>query len=291
MRTLAIVCLVVALLAVAQGCSRGFPLPEGTSVLFRSERTHAVNAMEQQAMLFEDGTHVLLTDSIFDIDALRIADLAAGTVTRIEIPKQGFDTFQPAPGGIIVFEGGFPASHHVLLVSPTGQVKKLELLELWLGQIDNYGPIEAASARMQSLAAAGELDGLTEIIEHPVDGRAPRTIGFINDRYYLSVNEANERDLPTLRAHSTGTYTWDATAVHDPDTTASVLQFTVTRNPFVSYAGDSDNRNITRIDVAREGVTVRSIDLSVGFYHHAMVVGDRLYIVGDDIVYVPLNEL
>lgn len=285
--------LIAALIALLlAACGRQSRAPEGVEVLHPSTLRETVNAADQLSALFPDGQRALITQGIFEIQRLFLVDLAAGRVTPIPLPsKQTFDDFAVVPEGVLLFTRTGPQEPRVALVTPAGELRALELIEVWLGQIGNYAPIEGAATRMNELLAAGELEGLTEIREIAVEGGDARPVGFLNDRYYIAINFANERDLPTLRAHATESYTRDRATLAEPSYPG--LRFEVTRSPFVDMAGSSDNRNITRVEIYRDEALVKRVELplSSGFYHRAVVIGDRLYLIGEGVLYVELAPL
>lgn len=284
---------VILLVAGAGGMTgcRNTAQAGGIQTLHASTLRHTINDKLTLAALFSDGHHVLLTNSLFETSRLYLADLQAGTVKNIPIERMHFFMFLPVEAGVLVDPGDADKTNSVLLVTPDGQTSKLSSLDLNVRQIGNYAPIDAAAERVQQLVKDGQLDNLTaiRIIRLSDTGPLPaRPYAFMNDRYVVQINHANERDLPSLQAQSATEYTVNVSELPEPKYTG--LHIEVERAPYHDLAGGTDNRNILKITISRGGQVVGEYPLK-GFYYYALVVGSRLYIVGDGIRFLNLSQL
>lgn len=267
---------------------------EGVETLHRSPLSHITNDKLTMAAPFPGGRHYLLTSSIFAIDRLFLVDLEEGTVETIRVKKTKFFRFVPIDDGVLVDTGSGTEGKSdppILLVTVDGAVRYLEQIDINVGMQDNYDRIVDEAARVSKLLEAGELDNLKEIRVISIEREglsAPRLTAFMNDRYFISINEANERDQPRLRAHATASYTVDNSWLPTPE--HPDLEFQIERRPFHLFAGTTDNRSISEVRIYRGDDLVGEYKLKL-LYFYALVVGDRLYLVGDSVRYVELGGL
>jgi hypothetical protein len=273
------------------GCRATDEETTGLQTLHASTLSRVTNDRLSLAALFPDQHHLLLTDSLFNIRKLHLADLQSGTVKTIPIKPMNYFRLLPVGDGIIVDPGGADQTHQVLFVTPDGQTSQRASLDLNVLQFGNYAPIAAEAEQLDDLLQAGQLENLTEvqvILMSESGPLPPRPLAFLNDQYLIRINHANERDLPRLQAHSTSQYTLDYSEIADP--TYPGLDIQVQRAPYHDLAGISDNRNIQKITISRDGQPLAEYEFTK-LYHYALVFDDRLYLAGEGIVYIELNRL
>lgn len=281
----------LALGALLFGCgSRDLDRDSGLQTLHASTLSHTVSDGPQIAALFADGRRAVVVDSILGkVNTIYFADLQAGTVKPIKTGGIEMHTFVPA--GDRVFAAGVGPDQQVWEIDDAGTMRSMQTLSLVLYTIGDYDRIAAQHAQMLALIEQGALDDLVEVqfLKFDARGNVGTYIdGFFNDTYFISINAANERDLATLRARTNRTIVNDYTSFAAPQ--APDLQIEVERQPYVDFAGATNTQNITRIVVRRDAEAVASFELK-GMYHDAVVVNDRLYVIGESIKYLDLKTL
>jgi hypothetical protein len=269
-------------------------------MLHNSTFSHVKNNSDQTAMVFANGTTVLVADNIWKNQRLYLIDLVTATQMDITLPaKQQVDLRHFVYGGDVIYALYSDQNFQTVVyrVSQDGTITELI-------PIDHVSLVEGkeppGAEQFEAMLENGELNGLHMMEkqlcvwdaanEHYNKQGVGRVRYLANERYFVTSN------VPTIhtRVRQDNTITVTDTCMMRTTPAYGRYRLEIARTSAKENSLESElDARIRTATLYRDEQAVHtySFNDAHNFYYRAIWVGSRLYFVGTNVAYVDLDSL